>query len=841
LLIKLNIQNSNMKIQTLIDGVVENKLLSMAGITLILGALLLSTVGEWVSLPLGRLLNFTSDHQNKIKKVPFIPICHDSICDNGKIIGKKDLLARSSEIEHLKITSHQALKNYSLENVSLARKVLFTHDSVDFYIREWQLKKGDKVTFGKTEVTIDEASEDQLNITVNGKETYTIKESWSQNLDLSSSRKKRLQCKTNFKEFIDDYTGKRKEIYLGGEFYCEDTIPLDDIQYKSFVLEYKNDSFYLRPNFMSVFDKTLVRLKREGITSSLKNNQLIVENNKEMRVTIGRSRYRISFASDTVNFYPLSTGLVKDTDHYFHKAQGTAKESLFNAGILAWVICGVIAIFIGRASKQNSDYEEIPYKEIIILLAVISIILRIFFDLSDIAMLLMISVLGTTLFTIHKYGIKSKIFMLLSVTNLLVLMGVSVSVLLATKSNDTKYIYDFSSQNKYLLIGYLFLFAILYNASYQIITQKRLYNTYFGRGVEKITEYYSWFINKTVTPMDITLVQVLGLGLILFLSLFSSETGLWGFQPAEFIKLYLCVICANFAVKLTQYHSYKDYFLLILWFFVIVFFVYQMSDFSYFIILSFIAFYAILGTLLFRFGERIPEPPMVLYLVILFSPFLLYYFWAYGIGVLVDNWDILENYKRRIDTWRYPVLFPHSGYQVNYARELIANLCFHNECKHTIQNLTNVDDDFALTAILFRGKAWAFLLISLQIMWVTAFYLIIQSIQKYTEENKDQVVFLTVFILAGLGVFISQTLIAWSTNLGLLPVMGQPMPFIGRQGSHLVLFLFPFIVIVTYLYLKLENKKELEQNNTTIGSNNERVPNKLNDLEEEPESLADWF
>lgn len=38
-------------------------------------------------------------------------------------------------------------------------------------------------------------------------------------------------------------------------------------------------------------------------------------------------------------------------------------------------------------------------------------------------------------------------------------------------------------------------------------------------------------------------------------------------------------------------------------------------------------------------------------------------------------------------------------------------------------------------------------------------------------------------------------LVSWGANLGFLPVMGQPMPFLSAAGSHLILFVLPIVAL----------------------------------------------
>lgn len=48
-------------------------------------------------------------------------------------------------------------------------------------------------------------------------------------------------------------------------------------------------------------------------------------------------------------------------------------------------------------------------------------------------------------------------------------------------------------------------------------------------------------------------------------------------------------------------------------------------------------------------------------------------------------------------------------------------------------------------------------------------------------------------LYGGAALMAAHLLVSWGTNLGFLPVMGQPMSLLSAGGSHLVLFVLPIV------------------------------------------------
>ncbi len=50
-------------------------------------------------------------------------------------------------------------------------------------------------------------------------------------------------------------------------------------------------------------------------------------------------------------------------------------------------------------------------------------------------------------------------------------------------------------------------------------------------------------------------------------------------------------------------------------------------------------------------------------------------------------------------------------------------------------------------------------------------------------------------LYGGAALIAAHLLVSWGTNLGFLPVMGQPMSLLSAGGSHLVLFVLPIVAL----------------------------------------------
>ena len=239
-----------------------------------------------------------------------------------------------------------------------------------------------------------------------------------------------------------------------------------------------------------------------------------------------------------------------------------------------------------------------------------------------------------------------------------------------------------------------------------------------------------------------------------------------------------------------------------------------MNDYSYPIIISWSLIFTFFGALYlphieYEINEKENNIKFILsYGVVILSPIL---FIIIGfIGFIVLSHTSMSLYADRIGTWETPFLYQHSGFQFNYAKCVLSaeNCLLDGFSSKNIEmiDLINVDDDFAPTGLLSQGLYYyTIVLIFFQLSWVVSAFFMVYIAYKEQSASSKMLIFFSVFTLCGIGIFQAHTLIAWGTNSGLLPIMGQPMPFIGRQGSHLILFLFPFIWVITFLFNKSFN------------------------------------
>jgi cell division protein FtsW (lipid II flippase) len=176
-------------------------------------------------------------------------------------------------------------------------------------------------------------------------------------------------------------------------------------------------------------------------------------------------------------------------------------------------------------------------------------------------------------------------------------------------------------------------------------------------------------------------------------------------------------------------------------------------------------------------------------------------------------------YPDRINVWQNGSgFYPYAGYQVNQALRWVA---MESAQTHAPQNVSTaytdnrhpltgifsipaVDDDFALTGwkASYRGilpKVTPLFALSCFI-----FGLLYLPDQLHLQTNgggnssvNDTSPFIELFIVGVVGFLVGNAYLSFSTNFQILPVMGQPFPFLGRQGSFLSLFMFPALWFIT--------------------------------------------
>jgi cell division protein FtsW (lipid II flippase) len=178
-----------------------------------------------------------------------------------------------------------------------------------------------------------------------------------------------------------------------------------------------------------------------------------------------------------------------------------------------------------------------------------------------------------------------------------------------------------------------------------------------------------------------------------------------------------------------------------------------------------------------------------------------------------------HQYEDRVNVWiDGSGYYPYAGWQVNKAlswthAELAPEKSGTDRARSPekrqqsakdIFSIPAVDDDFALTGwkASYKGKmpklmplfALCCLVFGL-LCYATQFQQQVSGRHDFIGEDKGFI--FELFIVGVVGFLIGNAFLSFSTNFQILPVMGQPFPFLGRQGSFLFLFMFPALWLIT--------------------------------------------
>ncbi|HWJ95113.1 MAG TPA: FtsW/RodA/SpoVE family cell cycle protein, partial [Telluria sp.] len=173
--------------------------------------------------------------------------------------------------------------------------------------------------------------------------------------------------------------------------------------------------------------------------------------------------------------------------------------------------------------------------------------------------------------------------------------------------------------------------------------------------------------------------------------------------------------------------------------------------------------------------------------------------------------ESLQFYGDRFQVWLDPEGHPHTGQQVLRAAGAIASggtwgaddvlgLASLGQRGGDALRIPAVQDDFAPSFFLNRhGIAGGIVLWLLQSLFVAGLTQLAVRHWQASAATRDfrsaWLERLRCFVSAGGAGFVAgHLLLSWGTNLGILPVMGQPMSFLSAGGSHLLFFICPLLV-----------------------------------------------
>lgn len=303
----------------------------------------------------------------------------------------------------------------------------------------------------------------------------------------------------------------------------------------------------------------------------------------------------------------------------------------------------------------------------------------------------------------------------------------------------------------------------------------------------------------------IWLLALAALALLVVQLVAGAEEGVFGFQPVEFAKFSLILTSAHVLALLLEYRKGRGFWRR------------------------------------FALCVRAALPiSLLLSLVVLslallkdYSPIVLLTAWAAGVltawaiaarslialvmlalaGVLLfGTFDWIQHeqgqtwlaehgfYPERFAVWLDLAHHPHSGEQIRRASELIAGGGPAGSSAVQGWSVPAVQSDFTPAWLIARfGTKIAASLMAVQAIWIASLlsigWLALMTIRPgdYVQAWRQRLTFFALWGFAGL--MSSHFLMSWGSNLGWLPVMGQPMPLLATGSSLPLLLLLPMLVI----------------------------------------------
>lgn len=159
----------------------------------------------------------------------------------------------------------------------------------------------------------------------------------------------------------------------------------------------------------------------------------------------------------------------------------------------------------------------------------------------------------------------------------------------------------------------------------------------------------------------------------------------------------------------------------------------------------------------------------------------------------------------RIRVWAAPEHYPHAGYQLRRALEAIraggwAGTVWSEPANGRVMTVPVVANDFTPAFFLNRyGGLAGLVLVGIQAVFIGLLIMIANRALARSEPDDSGPAMAAGFsyftLYGGAALLGAHFLVSWGTNLGFLPVMGQPMSLLSAAGSHLVLFVLPIVAL----------------------------------------------
>ena len=721
-------------------------------------------------------------------------------------LGREALWAPQADSEHVQL-SRQPDGGWRLSNLSTSRQVLWrpARSQDDRSSREWPLAPGAHFTVGTQAFTVLAADMDHLTL-------QTGQQRWDYDgLRLRREGQPLPECYPGWRVRLREWLGRMglrswswRPLRLGGGVYCADRLGLSGVPVDRAMITPISTGFALRPGWAGRPDGAPVTLEPDTPQAeSLWQRSIPLASGD--RLIIGRTQYRVVSTAPDLELAVLArvqrwpAGSEPPRVSPAVAVQWGSTAWLWPAGPLGWDRLLGLAAVLGLCGWLWAGGRDRPWRlgrwQVAAALALAGVCLGAYLGLATVPLLwpygLVWAVLGVWLATVHSPWSA----WLLAVVALLLGSGLTALLQLGVGVAESGWL-RFGSNGAALAGGFGWL-------------------SWGGWQVRQWRQASAGPLDSRWARWSLRLLFGAALLALALQALFGDESGWAGMQPFELTKLTL-VVAAAYALMLRArlWGRDRSFGKPSLWLrylgplaalaalsgFALVF----LRDFSPLVLL-------LLWSLTLALVYLRPHPHPLWRRLGQGAIVALLWALAAGVAWLHDRpEDFPLNFQAdRIRVWVAPEQYPHAGYQLRRALEAIRaggwrGTVWSEGSNGRVMTVPALENDFMPTFFLNRYGGVAGLgLVGLQTALVAMLLIIAGRARDRTgcgDYRRTAWNWFGYFgVSGGAALLGAHFLVSWGTNLGFLPVMGQPMPLLSAAGSHLALFVLPIVALAVVI------------------------------------------
>jgi cell division protein FtsW len=281
-----------------------------------------------------------------------------------------------------------------------------------------------------------------------------------------------------------------------------------------------------------------------------------------------------------------------------------------------------------------------------------------------------------------------------------------------------------------------------------------------------------------------------------------GEAGVYGIQPVEIAKLALVLLAAHVAAQVGSYApgvvglrvAGSAVLLVLLYLAIVATALLLVRDFSP---LALIALWCAGMVLALVTAVR----SAALSLALLFMGALALPLLWLGQADVIEQLQAQGVYGDRLEVWLLPELYPHSGDQFLRAQDLMAGAELRGQ-EVNGWRVPAAQDDFMASVVAARyGLVGLGGLLASQISFVMLLLLVAHQHLAHARMARDgrrrvDHAFRFYALYGGAFILLAHAVLSFGTNLGYLPVMGQPLWGISHANSLRLLFVLPLLLLL---------------------------------------------